>query len=114
MPEIDTMEAGPEMDALIESRVFDVACEELRAGIVVRLFTREPIPPYSTDIADAWDVAEYMRGQGFDVTVMTFAKGGAACEIARPKWRGSEYHEADTAPLAICRAALHAVEADHA
>ena len=124
------MEAGREMDAVIAERVIGLPAVAWNAatpcpecGECMRYcgerswcspcseWRYSAYREYSADFSAAWDVAEFMREHGFDVTVLTFAKGGAACEIARPEWRGSEYHEAEDIALAICRAALAAVEA---
>lgn len=69
-------------------------------------------PPYSTQITAAWLVVERMRADGFSVSVSvderTDVKHPYACEIAKASWRGSEYEDAVSAPLAICLAALSA------
>ena len=63
----------------------------------------------STSISDAWLVVEEMRKRGFQVVVRTPAVFSLSrCEISESSsmWTG----EADTAPEAICRAALEAVD----
>ena len=71
---------------------------------------------YSTDIAAAWEVVEKLRNDGRFLQLDSLGFDGeqwrcffALTEIEEEKfpWVG----EADTAPLAICRAALKAVSA---
>ena len=88
-------------------------CEE-RAGDHARDDQR--LPAYSTDIAAAWGLVEWMR---------TDAEHGCEMEMWRPNTEGytfayrvsfypdayrSSLGEADTAPLAICRAFLAVTE----
>ena len=76
---------------------------------------REPahIPPYSTSIAAAWEVVEHIKHDVSMYVNHTDAKKPTICVvIAEPKpYNGMMLPcgEADTAPLAICRAALKAV-----
>lgn len=77
-----------------------------------------PLPHYSTDIGAAWQVVEQMRRRGMSLILncMDYCenKGNVPpldsyfagfCEIT-----GAEMVEAITAPLAICKASLKAVE----
>lgn len=98
-----------------------------------------PVPPYSSDIAAAWMVVEKMRADDWLVSVKSqpdcgafivegarseydapsparqIGKGKVVCELqdmrTEGKYRHSQWAFADTAPLAICLAALKAVEA---
>jgi hypothetical protein len=81
-----------------------------------------PIPPYSTDIAAAWEVFESMTQRGF-IPAIAQCTSGWACdfwketEAAGPNGRVDYIHEfrtygQDSAPLAICRAALKAADHD--
>lgn len=117
------MKAGREMDALVAEKVMglvltcpvDARCDHSvgtnRDGTSAkRNFCRWPdgkehwIPFYSTDIADAWQVVEKLKANGNNVWV---------------EWAGTVWVcgttsvfpdiEADTATLAICKAALKAV-----
>lgn len=64
------------------------------------------LPPYSTDIAAAFSIADKFEGQHFGVE-HAFALDGTVCGwIANVAVRMAV---ADTVPLAICRAALAAV-----
>ena len=63
------------------------------------------IPPFSTDIAAAWMVVERMRELGW------FFEVSAECDSQWVAYFDKERYAseaADTAPLAICRAALRA------
>ena len=114
------MPAGPEMDALIAELVMGWKwavdeCEHptLNDG---RCLKPDGIVVYfrpSRQIADAWQVVEYLRGQpwyrGVSVTDAPTQGGSYTCEIwtKRGGMMGREVeYVADTAPLAICRAAL--------
>jgi hypothetical protein len=83
----------------------------------------EPVPHYSTDITAAWDVVGRMRALGFAMTMHTPGSepwsDGATCFVEFTLSAGGltipnetdARSRADTASLAICRAALAAVEA---
>lgn len=104
---IDKMPAGRDMDVLVAGRVFDYS---LTGDGYIKLFdaeTKNPsvwvrqIPHYSTDIAAAWQVA--MKFTGFSIghrngTFEGYVDGSPESLVY-----------AETAPLAICRAALKAV-----
>lgn len=79
---------------------------------------RRSVPPYSTDIAAAWEVVEHMRTEGAanarpeDAPMRYLFKldedaGFAACFVGPYDLYWSSEH--DTAPEAICRAALRAL-----
>lgn len=126
------MIAGRELDALVAERVMgwtlttpvDPACDfavgTKRDGTDARRnFGRGPdgkevsFPLYSTDIAAAWQVVEKLRADGYEVQVAAEPDPRVSayhCEIARLSDSGSTVEFDDTAPLAICRAALAAVE----
>lgn len=80
-------------------------------------------PPYSTDIAGAWQVVEKMQADGCSVLLHYHPEGMAEEWLrgwtvsvqrggtpARPFDTPYVWHQAATAPLAICLAALAAVE----
>ena len=116
------MEAGRELDALVAEKVMGwtrddrgawvpPGCRPLRNGY----YTERP-GCYSTDIAAAWRVVEAMRVAGWYTKVEDGHDGppsenprGWHCRVSR----AYDWFEgwADTAPLAICRAALAAVGA---
>ncbi|MFD1179230.1 hypothetical protein ACFQ3W_23455, partial [Paenibacillus puldeungensis] len=64
------------------------------------------IPLYSSDISAAWEVLEHLKNKGAEINVGFFAYWD--CSIDYPigcNWRAV----AETAPEAICKAALLAV-----
>jgi hypothetical protein len=104
--------AGRELDALVAERVMGWVQEEPQPHPVnsFAIYFGGP-PPYSTDIAAAWQVVERMREQEYSIALdsdtwlkhpyaVHFIGGNSGCVSCT----------ADTAPLAICRAALKAVE----
>lgn len=73
------------------------------------------IPHYSTRIEDAWKVAEKIGGPGFRVDISLAGSGLVDCALwmmdddSPSNWTClAEVCDAETAPLAICRAALAA------
>lgn len=118
------MAAGREVDALVAERVMGlVPCtaESHRSGEAPwSCHARGDSPDqggetahFSTDMDAAWPVVEAMQGRGFVFTLRYRDSGGwRACFMTRPTTENrSPSRVADTAPLAICRAALAAVEA---
>ena len=118
--EILNMEAGREMDTLVAEKVM---------GFPVKIgdITGEPyhaqfgysMPNYSTNIAAAWMVVEKLQNQYPAFNLVWVKLQILKPEIAlRRAWRanfqGSTLSDAfaDTAPLAICRAALLAMLED--
>ena len=102
MSDPDTMEAGDDMDRLVWTRVLGRSADSF------------PIPePYthdsdwypSTDMSAAWQVVEHLRDRW---TVQIRSDGERLWCVT---FRTSTVHHAkgDTAPLAICRAALKMV-----
>lgn len=120
---IDEMPAGSDLDALIAEKVLgwsdirpDPHCTGFE-GRPLKDFKHCLIPRYSTNIADAWKVAEVAsKGEIWAVTPMPmyggknpFAEGieGKFSVIDLNVMDGwGHIVSADTAPLAICRAAL--------
>jgi len=99
--------AGPDLDALVAEKVMGGASDR-------------PIPPYSTDIAAAWTVVETMiRKEGVyfgcphfkhkhqNLASLGYPEGTECwyC-VLNTKLLNKVVLCADTAPLAICRAAL--------
>lgn len=66
-------------------------------------------PAYSTDIAAAWLIVEWMRERGWDGDVM-WGEGGHDARFTCADGRARRAF-AKTAPEAICRAALQALAA---
>lgn len=114
------LKAGRELDALIAEKVMGLKYEF--EGDSPIYAPNDFLPHYSTEIASAWEVIDKMWRDG-EWRVTVFYGGDEA------RWWGAEfaydanhlgaaYHalydrkveaRADTAPLAICRAALLAV-----
>lgn len=103
---IDEIRAGPKLDALIAGELMGWrnATGAWIGGIIPWAtdsgFRRKVEFCPSTDISDAWEVVDRLRG-AFSFELRRRADGGFCC------WFGEGMSaEADTAPLAICRAAL--------
>lgn len=119
----EAMEAGRELDALIAERVMGIDAELIHTDGAPRTIAYRgmqavvrAVDHYCTDIAAAWEVVEKMRADGWEFEIWDrdahltrahgvpwgaeFSREGLAWEPLRRK--GS----ADTAPLAICLAAL--------
>lgn len=98
--EIDKLEAGPELDAIM--------CHELMGfeGCVAISGDHGDMffPTYSTDIKAAWAVVEKLRKLNYNLSLF-YSDEGFYCHFGQTELAG----QAGTAPLAICRAALKAV-----
>lgn len=122
---IDTMPAGPELDALVAEKVMGWHHTEdhgggLRCGGKIR--NCELVPRYSTDISAAWMVRAKMEAEGWrsedrltDVGWGPIDKHPYGYSIWFERWvdRGKRcFHDHvsdfNQAPAAICRAALKA------
>ena len=120
---IEEMEAGPEMDALVAEQVMGWHWGEAEDGVATWTHTdsgiawavAEPTFSPSTNIADAWQVVEKLIGLGYWISLSHNGNQHAACWDFRLCDRATESKREiaieATAPLAICRAALKAVEA---
>lgn len=111
---------GRELDALIAEKVMGWKFEQRHPEADNGIFPwtrvdgiRAVAPPhYSKSIADAWAVVEKWRELGFDVDITAHHGWQYGCRIA-PKGTfntSTHFESADTAPHAICLAALKAVE----
>lgn len=112
--EILNMEAGREMDALVAEKVMGwreydykfYSSWEIAEGVFRRMSEFQP----SIDIASAWEVVEKIRTtiiHGLPVCpniVYHHSIPAWHCELFNNMWMRQA--DADTAPLAICRAAL--------
>jgi len=105
---IDEMQAGREMDCLIAEKIFkwedaDWNCEvHCHTGRPPNRCSYEKVLDYSTDIAAAWEV--FMKFTGSSICQRN--------RLFEAYIDGQPYSltYAETAPLAICRAALKALE----
>jgi hypothetical protein len=107
---IDTLSAGRELDALVAEKVMGWTIYDdgiMDQGAKGRTWASEWHP--STDIAAAWEVVEKVQqATGCSAVVQKHARAYECWFIGSGQ---KETQWADTAPLAICRAALKAVGA---
>jgi hypothetical protein len=111
---VKDLQAGPELDALVATQVVGWS------GVTVHAWATTGIPPgegglrgveiprYSTDLAAAWEVVEFLRKEGFDFDCFcssTKLQEGWS-EAVFTDQIDSVQAKAETLPLAICRAAL--------
>lgn len=125
------MNAGIELDILIAEKIFGLEVVKNKSGSKRGGFyysvgepdwddfygdmqLANPVPIYSLDIATAWEVVEKLFELGWDCEVSMYrAEQGPRYRV---DVRVIEHQEhgatefADTAPLAICLAALKALE----
>lgn len=118
-------DASRELDALIAEKVMDWTWRTYWRPEEARALFPPPCegsyamgdayPEYSTDIAAAWLVVEKLESGGYCVHVENFPPSTPAAYRWRAHVETAElsigYGDADSAPLAICRAALAAMEA---
>lgn len=124
--EIDAMPAGREMDALVAEYVMGSPCPPMPVdgpdwgsqASQVEIW-HENLPHYSTDIAAAWQVVKKFNNK---LTIQGPNSIDLNEGFSYPDYWEIGFHEkswsnkfrgvAETAPLAICRAALKAVLTD--
>ena len=104
---IDTMEAGREMDVLISENVFGGECKRIGHTEYYKVGNKYVlIPFYSTDIAAAWLVVDKMCIHTIR-RIINYAPDSPAL------WSAEIYYDdpgiGETVQLAICRVALKAV-----
>ena len=116
------MEAGRELDGLVAKMimgyaVLDGACsgtivEEMGPGIKQQRL----VSPYSTEMAAAWLVVEQVEQAGYRCALLHYERGTWGCCFYPREGRpvgyapNSEPDAATTAPLAICLAAIEAIQ----
>ena len=114
---MDQLEAGWELDALVAEKVMGCqSVHEVEPGLWRDEIGR--IPRFSTDIAAAWQVVEKLRQSRICLDVTTrlesYYVSANLVDDAAGEFRSGYFSKriadgiADTAPLAICRAALAA------
>ena len=81
-----------------------------RNGIDERDGIASTLPFWSQDIADAWEVVEHFKKQDYMVSVNVGPEAGWWCCMYPPAGDFIETESCESAPLAICRAALQAAE----
>lgn len=116
------MVAGREFDALIAEKVMGLLGVHLDPFDGEPLYRKMPnplgwsfVPQYSTSIQDAWMVVEKLRvmlRKDFQITLYVSPDDEAhRYEVAiTPKSGPATVEQGETMPLAICLAALHAVQ----
>lgn len=109
---IDEMPAGRKMDKAVSQYVFgntEFVCRNCEDDyhVVDRqdLTAYIPVPNYSTDIAAAWGVVAWMKDWQISIDWLI----GEWQVVFNIDDDGEHYSLADTASLAICRAALKAM-----
>lgn len=111
------VEAGRELDATIAERVMgwtrvdpNRSADPIYSGFD-HDFGLIDLPKFSTDIGDAWQVVENIarRGWKMDVQNRFWPTWGAHVHFPAPNY-AHVFETADSAPLAICKAALQAVQ----
>lgn len=124
--------AGRELDKLVSEYVFDLKVFQPKdycngEGIMegstdyfyipskksprTHMIDSHPIPPFSTDIAPAWQIILYLLNRGIWTNVGVHSHNrGVRVEMGRPSEQIESW--ADTAPLAICTTALKFIERD--
>jgi hypothetical protein len=119
----DTIPAGKALDILIAEKLFGWTGIDKRWVEMGRTYAtgwkggdtsrgHSDVPNYSTDIAEAWKVF----GAGFELMDLhnygdADSNGLWKCSVIW-SYKNKGWAEAETAPLAICRAALNAIGAD--
>lgn len=115
----DAMKPGRELDALVAEKVMGWVRPAMDSPYIVDdpihgklAYLSGEIPHYSADIAAAWEIIEKLRG-GYHVTLESFGSHWR-CDISvitasvASGTKGNGQGRADTAPMAICLAALKA------
>jgi hypothetical protein len=117
--DVDKMEAGRELDLLIAVKVMGGRLDGDSYTDGSRCW---PVPPYSTDLAAAWKVWEKFQHQskrlhyvfpdnaeeGHYEVLWSHGPQSSRSGMSLNR-KGEVWAEGETAPLAICRAALRAV-----
>ncbi|MNT50308.1 hypothetical protein D3C72_1872220 [compost metagenome] len=111
----ENLEAGEELDWLVLHHVFDWKRGVRAFGEAPFRRGSEPFDalwPVSSDLANAWKVIDHAVAVGLAVTVQSASDASPGWRVT---FRSSSGVEAEgygeTVPLAICMAALRAVEA---
>jgi len=108
--QIDELEPGRELDALIAEHVLGFALPFKGRGEFDTFDANgKPVLNYSTDIAAAWRALDRLRVIDFRHVTLEMAGGCWRC-ILQPYNQNETFSSFGySAPLAICRAALKAI-----
>lgn len=101
-----------ERDALVAEKIFGTPLDPYRPGWVIDGNIRTYLKNYTTDISAAWEVVEKMRERGHDFDAGAWNKMKPVWSARFPKEDVNNSHYdslGDTAPEAICKAALRTV-----
>ena len=108
------LEAGLELDALVAEKVMGAKCHCDRNTMTCPIHGwAHWAKPYSTDIGAAWEVVEKLK-DNYGILAMHYGPDAPLqwlCELSPVGSSITIDGEAPTASLAICRAALKAVNA---
>lgn len=115
--EILNMPAGREMDVLIAEKLnLFLDIKESTQGDYFHEDKALYFRPFSTDIAAAWEVVEKMIRDGHNFVASQSSEKGRRPHViftnAKDEEDRNEWQYEDSFPLAICRAALLAVNWD--
>jgi hypothetical protein len=111
--------AGTELDVLVATRVLGLAYDRVDSAGTTYHEVRAPgqthatfLRPYSTNIRDAWAVVEHLQRHGCAVRLSNKTVDWAwwAYVYSKDALFAEATCQEPTAPLAICRAALAAME----
>ena len=110
------MKAGRELDTLVTEKIFGM--EPSKGDGYHRKSRKDAwqiVPHYSTDIGAAWHVVEHMRANVPDYRALRMESVPLGYTVAFYSHKNrldriGAFVAAETAPLAICRAALAAME----
>lgn len=104
-----------EIDRLVAERVMgwtNVSVEGTRFGTTPEGKVHAIVPQYSTDMSAAWKVVERLRLLGYQGGIDWATESGYECAFGSspiPPYEGQSF-STETAPLAICLAALKVME----
>lgn len=109
MININKMQAGREFDALIAEKVMGKGETWFGTFSNGSERTIPRLPHYSTDIAAAWLLVDKLTGPKVNLILERDWDGVYYSRFSSAGASDEDFCSADTAPLAICRAALKAV-----
>ena len=114
-PRIEDLKPGRELDALIAEKIFGWSLDPNRASDDICWLmppggwhVAKSVPQYSTDIAAAMEVVEKLSEYGWHFSLTRTADGSVVAFFHKDWFRRNE-KLIETAPHAICLAALKAV-----
>ncbi len=120
MEGVTELQAGRELDALVAEKV--MGWKLAGGNAAMRAVGAPPyylidgmprgLPHLSADIAAAWGVVEKLRAAGLCIDVSADVDGRFYLRVWRDNSLKAEIKNVDTAPLAICLAALEVVAGD--